>query len=298
MAAFHWPWRDEFLSPLSFLDDVGAALLHAGMRATAITDVTAVHFPAYRRATFRVVLDTGETVKARCFADAPAAYRQFEVRGRLPAAFVPVLAVHGRVLLERWIAGDVVGSAPSAEVVADAARVLANLHRMPADGTHMMYDVRLSEWRHRTDAGLCTLREAGMLTGEQTGQLARAAGAEVITPDVPVVGHFDFCGENMIIDESGRLNVVDNERVGLGPLRFDLARVWYRWNLPNASWTSFQHAYTAATGRPEPFAHFDFWRIAVLVQSACIRLASGDRIAAIPFDRLKAFAPLRQDAVP
>lgn len=286
------------MNPLSPLDEVHAALIHAGMRAVAVTNVTSVHFPTYRRATFRVDLDSGETVKARCFADEQAARRQFELRGRLPAEFVPSLAVHARVLLERWITGRNVGTRPTADVVTTAARVLASLHATAAAGTHVMYDARLSHWRERTVAGLRSLREAGLLTATQTDELAQAAGTEPSRSDVAVVGHFDFCGENMIIDDSDRLHVVDNERVGLGPLGFDLARVWYRWDLPDTSWTRFGHAYAASSARPEPFAHFDFWRIAVLVQSACIRLNSGSNVAAVPVDRLTAFARPRQDTVP
>ncbi|HEY6358386.1 MAG TPA: hypothetical protein VIX35_09085, partial [Vicinamibacterales bacterium] len=89
---------------------------------------------------------------------------------------------------------------------------------------------------------------------------------------------------------SGQLRVFDNERVGIGPIGFDLARTWYRWGLPARAWVVFRRAYASTSVVDVPPAHIDFWRVVVLVQSACLRLhVSGSRLS-VPIDKLRSLA--------
>ena len=46
--------------------EVVQALDRAGYRARTFEDITTIRLPAFRRATYRIDLDSGETIKARC----------------------------------------------------------------------------------------------------------------------------------------------------------------------------------------------------------------------------------------
>ncbi len=213
--------------------EVVQALDRAGHRARAFQDVTTIRFPSFRRATYRIDLDSGETIKARCLEDEASAQQLFEIRRGLPSAFVPAFFQHGRVLLERWIPGTVLGTTPPERAhLVEAGALLATLHATrdvgePDDGT--------GTWRARTERGLRALVESGALETRDADRLERDMAAADPGRAVAGLGHFDFCGENMVIDYSGRMHVFDNERVGRGALGFDLARAWYRWRLPERS---------------------------------------------------------------
>jgi len=102
--------------------------------------------------------------------------------------------------------------------------------------------------------------------------------------------HTDFCGENMVVDGDGRLWVVDNERLGIGILAYDLARAWYRWALPDAAWERFRAAYADAAPLRDALEQPGFWNIAAAVGSAVLRLRLDRTRAHVPLDRLRGMA--------
>jgi thiamine kinase-like enzyme len=265
--------------------EVVEALAGAGLRALTIHDISTLRFPAYVRATYRVGIDSGETIKARCFAEEEAAQRLFEIRQALPDAFVPAFHRHGRVLLERWVEGRILGSEPPDGHLVPAAALLAELHATTLSG-RLAADDSTHAWRVQTRHRLEALTRANAITSREAEQWGNALARSDPGQTAMRLGHFDFCGENMIVDTAGRLRVFDNERVGTGPVGFDLARTWYRWHLPARDWAVFLHAYEAAAPRNGP-ARLDFWKLVVLIQSACLRLEKGERFLAIPLDALR-----------
>ena len=271
--------------------EVGVALEHAGLRARACLDVTTIRFPTFRRATYRIELDSGETIKARCLEDASSARRLFEIRRHIPDAFVPAFDHHGRVLLERWVHGQVLGhTRPDAAQLVEAGVLLASLHATSVVTEPVAQGDGTSAWRLKTESGLQTLVEAGALDAPEAQSLGRTLVRADPGRASVGLGHFDFCGENMVIDCAGRVRVFDNERVGVGPLGFDLARAWYRWGLPARAWTVFQRSYAANAVPDERPAHFAFWCVVVLVHSACLRLRTGRSHLSVPIGRLRRMA--------
>lgn len=270
--------------------DVAAALARAGLRAREVRNVTTIEFPAFRRATYRIDLESGGTIKARCLEDAAAATRLFDARRHVPRAFVPAVLCAGRVVLEEWVTGVPVETPPDRARLAEAAGLLAELHATaPHQGDASRADSTAS-WRAEGETGLRTLVASGAMKQAQCDTLAdQLRRSDPGRGDI-VLGHFDFCGENMLVDDRNHLRVFDNERVGYGPLGFDLARTWYRWDLSNHAWTSFVDAYADASGRPNAVQAFDFWRIVVLVNSACLRLDRDRMVLAVPIDKLTALA--------
>jgi hypothetical protein len=272
--------------------DLAAAIAHAGLDVRRVENVTTAHFPNHRRATYRLDLASGETIKARVVEDDAMARRVFEMRRRLPDAFVPAFARHGAVLFERWIAGDLLGSAPPPHArVVEAARLLARVH------AKRWSDAGTSAWRASTTArreaavrGLERLANAAAIDAHEAARLTDAV-SRADPHEAPVgLTHLDFCGENMLVDATGRLRVFDNERVGIDHLGFDLARTWYRWDLPSDGWSAFVQAYAPDVPADVALPNFGFWAVVVLVHSACLRLDAAHPRVSHPIDRLRRLA--------
>ncbi|MBX3025790.1 aminoglycoside phosphotransferase family protein [bacterium] len=256
--------------------EVQAALRANDLRWSGWECLSSLMSPALDRVTYRIDLTDGgpaATVKARRMPSEEAARVQAEIRSALPDAFTAVLVRHGRVLLEEWVDGEVVGAAPDAMTVRRAAGVLAELHMRPTlDGRTLFGRESTAEQRRATVQAVHAVRRAGLLRREDAAVLARALRRE--DPGTCLYGliHTDFCGVNMVADRQGRLRVVDNERLGRDALGYDLGRAWYRWALAPDAWSGFLDAYRtalAAPGAPEPFR---FWQIVAAVRALEIRL--------------------------
>jgi hypothetical protein len=232
-------------------------------------DITRLRGDAFVRTTYRIDLADGTTIKARHFQDAGHAARLFAARRRVPREFVPAFHLDGGVLLERWIPGNTLESAPPASHVEAAGVLLASLHLTTPRG---LLPAATPSWIDRANTDLRLLVEAGALDGD-TAARARALLVR-LNPATgeTVIGHYDFCGENMAIDGRGVLHVFDNERIGPGPLAYDLARTRYRWALSPDDWQQFLAAYTRVLASDAVETAARFWDVVVSIQSAAIRL--------------------------
>jgi thiamine kinase-like enzyme len=272
--------------------EVAAALAHAGLRVRGFHSLSTIPFASTGRAAYRVDLETGRTIKARRVEDEKTARRLFEIRRDLPAAFAPAFDQHGTVLLEDWIEGEELGGAcPSDAHVTDAAELLAQLHATEILAGHPMHERRSTTgWREETERGLRDIFAAGALRAWDAPMLR--ATLERLDPGTAIVGlvHTDFCGENMVVDRAGRLHVVDNERVSVDALGFDVGRTWYRWTLPSLAWERFRSTYAARMPFLEPLETLGFWSVVAVVKSAAIRLRWDRARAHVPLDRLRRMA--------
>jgi hypothetical protein len=72
----------------------------------------------------------------------------------------------------------------------------------------------------------------------------------------------------MVVDGAGRLHVIDNERMRVDALGFDVGRCWYRWSLPKRRG---RHSCAATwIARREAALRL----IAMAARGACLRLDS------------------------
>lgn len=270
--------------------DIVAALAEAGLHARSAVCISTIRSPEIDRAAYRI--DAGDRIfKARRLESADVARQLARVRRELPDAFAPVLSRHGRVLLEEWVDGDTLPHPPDPRRLDEAGALLSGLHARRATGLRTLHDVQETTV-HRA-AGVSALGAAvtaGALTEHEATRLE--AAMERFDPGVAIHGlvHFDFTGENMVVDRQGRLRVVDNERVGVNALGFDLARTWYRWALPAPDWDRFASSYAAGMPFSEPPDGQRFWRIVAVARAAALRLRVCPDRAGTPLACLRALA--------
>lgn len=270
--------------------EIRDALRKAGLRARSVTGISTIRSPAIDRAAYRI--DAGDRlVKARRLESVSVARRLCELRHELPRAFAPVIFRHGRVLLEEWIDGEPLPLRPGPRLLEEAAALLAALHGRRTLGRRVLHRARSSRAHvAAAENGLRAAAAAGALGAREAALLARALRR--FDPRTARQGlvHFDFAGENMIVDREGMLRVVDNERVTIDALGFDLGRAWYRWSLPAAGWSRFCAAYAANASWSEPLASLRFWRIVAAARAAALRLHACPEQSAAPLGRLRALA--------
>jgi len=269
--------------------EVLAALEEAGLRVRSFLRISKLRSANNGRITYRIEHEGG-TVKARRLEDEATARDLAALRSGLPDAFTRVVSRHGRVLIEEWIEGDPLPLAPERNHLLTAGALLADLHASRTPGCRTLRaKCPTAAHRLRAHARLSRLAGAGALRKEEAAGLE--GGLERCDPREAAYGlvHLDFCGENMVMDRAGRLRVVDNDRIRLDSLSFDLARTWYRWALTAPQWDAFCLAYTSRLPFPQPES-LHFWKIVAAIQSAELRWHAYPEGAEVALRYLRALA--------
>jgi hypothetical protein len=275
----------------AFLEtEIRAALEQAGIRVRSFARISNFHLTENGRSCYRIDHDHG-IVKARLLENEPTARQLAEFRRELSDDFVPIISQHGRVLIEDWIDGEALPDIPELHWLTTAGALLGDLHARPAIGHRMLHEVRTTADHHlAAQKSLRRMMANGALGEEDVARLERILQRYDPLQATYGLVHLDFCGENMVIDRTGRLRVVDNERIGLNSLCLDLARTWYRWALPAPAWDSFCIAYTERLPFPDPPDSLRFWKIETIAKSAELRLRAYPEKANVPLRCLKALA--------
>jgi hypothetical protein len=277
--------------------DVAEAVILSGRRPLRITPLSPVTGLLRKRESFRVETGAGTAIKARRLESEAAARRQQELRAGLPEGFAAVIARFGPILLEEWIDGRSLDAIPpDAALIRQAGTLMAFLHaRTEAAGMALPFPAEIDGLRAEALAGLRAVAAAGCLESATIDRLCSFA-AEAVPGAVPHrLIHTDICGENLVVDASGRIYVIDNEHFRFGPAGMDLARTWYRWGWceggrPAPQWEVFRQAYQAAGGAGEAFVHEALWRLAAAAISARLRVEIGHPDVSVPLHCLQAIA--------
>ena len=252
--------------------EIAAALDEFGFRVRRWRRISTIRAAETGRSVFRIDLEDGAILKARRLENATTARELFELRQEAPPGFAPALYCRDAVLLEAWIDGEALtpGSA-TAEHLTEAAVLLATLHSAPsARGRPLPAPQSTASERESAEAARRHLAAEGRFSRAESDRVA--AELARLDPGHAVVGvvHTDFCGDNMVIDSAGRLHVIDNERMGIGPLGLDVARTWYRWMLPRAAWETFRESYRFRMPHDDALPNFAFWALVATLKSAAL----------------------------
>jgi Ser/Thr protein kinase RdoA (MazF antagonist) len=238
------------------------------------------------RRTLRVELADGTALKMRCLESVEEASRLADVRSRLPPAFAPVIARHGTMLLESWIDGEQLSASRAAARAEEMGALLGSLH-----ATELPEIPPPAATRGRRDRAveqLATLAASGVIEVDLS-QVLRAELLRTDPGEAPqTMVHLDYCPENLVIDATGRLHVVDNEWIGIDAAGLDLGRTYARWPMTADVWERFLSGYlTTAPFDPRPLR---FWMIIMAVAGVMIRRQRSVGELADPLARLRQLA--------
>jgi len=272
-------------APLSDDDaEVRAALRAHGVEAGHVVPISRPEAQSRRgRRAFRVTRAGGAAVKARRLESEEAARTLCDARRGVDASFSSLLGRHGRVLLEEWVEGDVLTERDVEPWAEEAGRILGRLHAASGGA-----DLPTVEWRALATRALDALERARALSAGRLAALSQ--GLARLDPGRARAGlvHRDIAPENLVVDRSGRLRVVDNEWFTTAPLGLDLGLTFARWPMSGEAWTRLLDAYRSE--QPTDVGSLRFWQCAAALECARIRLdGDADRLA-IPLARLRELA--------
>ena len=123
-------------------------------------------------------------------------------------------------------------------------------------------------------------RLVSLVTGRlvQRRRMSRADAAHLGALPRPALAqaaltHGDPAPENLVLTTSGQLRAIDEERVAVRPVAYDLARAICRWPLDVDEEAALLAAYAAAGGQAREFRqHRRFWIASALATSAAYRM--------------------------
>lgn len=198
----------------------------------------------------------------------------------------------GSLTLEEWVPGvtlDTLESSPAH--LAAGGDLLGALHAVRQVGaTPLPPALPTRPIRMQLQSDLRTVLALGALSGDVAARLRAAVARHDPGTARAGVLHTDLCAENLILDPGGTLRAVDNEGMRIGAIGFDLARVRYGWPMSETDWRTFLAAYARLSDPGPELAHFAFWQIAAICQSARLRLTRRTAQANLPVRALIALA--------
>jgi thiamine kinase-like enzyme len=241
------------------------------------------------RASFRLNLVDGRVFKGRQFVSTDKMSSLTKLLGRLQEfPFSPLIASQGIATLETWIEGVPLAIQDvQDEHIAMSASILCRLHNVDdfnEDEAFMPVSNRVSLDRVKTD--IQKLKQKGLLL---SGSAENLIG--MVEQDIPVdlemgIIHTDLHPGNMVVTPDGKIVVIDNEHLDIGPLDYDVARTWSRWPMNGSQRKVFRTNYEEFRSF-EPFlTHERFWAIQSLSRTASIQARFG-RVNQMALDRLQ-----------
>jgi thiamine kinase-like enzyme len=238
-----------------------------------------------------ITLSDGREAKLRLVKNLHRVERMQELLPLLDGNhFPPMIARHGRVVIERWIEGSALTVLETDERIHESAgALLAAVHRTALDDAHRRIAVASVNQRlARLELDLVELAQRGLLPLDDARR--GLSLAERHAPDTLEIGlvHRDFCAANIVMGDGGTLWVVDNELVAIDSLDLDLARTWYRWPMTDRARAAFRTGYETRRPTVAFRRSFPFWIVGVLAKAVLVRLAAGTADARVPLDRLRA----------
>ena len=275
--------------------DVLRVLADLGLEPRSFTPVGG--YPKWRRGrvTYRVELASGDVVKVRRLTRTGAPRRAELVVRALDDPDLPApLTLTGRVTVERWIDGVPLSTlTPTSSQIEAAADLLGRLHALTAvPGRPFRRVGSLGPLLAKSTTRIEMLRDRDLLTGLEAHDLVARLRTGFPERATRGVVHGDLCAENLVVTPDGRVVSIDNERVRIDFLDYDLARTWVRWPMSEDARTGFERRY-ATWGRPIPdVGETTAWRVCAAVKSSLTisgTPVSGSDLARAQLDRL--FAP-------
>lgn len=262
-------------------ESIRSLISKSGKNPVEITDITNRVGVAGKRA-YRLGFEDGSQAKARLLLGADHAMRWGALRKKIgyrPFYSSLLLQIEAAVL-EEWVPGEVLPQTnPHADLLREAGAVLARIHRtdVPEYGLEDAEPevAKCSEW-------LSELARVSVIDEKTARLLTRRIWLEAPARMIMGVAHLDFCGENLVLHPKRGVVSIDNERMQIGSLNFDLARAVRRWGLKENGRQCFLAGYSDEGG-PVDTSNLDFWLLAndIFASEVRVRLGWADAPATV-----------------
>ncbi len=272
---------DRELSEL--VADVGIPLVGA-------TLLTRWWSPLHPRAAWQLQFADGHALKGMRFNSPAVADGVDHLLGLLGDRHFPrIIARRGPAMLLQWIEGAPVTSRRGqADVLRQCGFLHGWIHAQAPGGAGATAPGSKPDWGARLEAAAEILAKSGTLARREAGELIRQARMHLPLTAATGITHGDFCAENLIAGQPDRIYVIDNETLQMDALDYDLARTWYRWPMGRRHWAAYGGGYSEHRGLADFKAHFPYWSVLVLLESAIWHLAKRTGAESIPLRRLPA----------
>lgn len=239
-----------------------------------VESLTTLRSDRMDRGAFRLVLRDGQQMKGRIVRTTREAERIQALATLLdPKHFPKVLARHGRALLIAWAQGTPATAGQlKAEFFERCGEILGGLHsRVVPDEYRARFGFKGGDWTGRAKTCVERLAALGVLS---SAEAATACSLIAQPPNSrrPSLMHGDFCLENIVIDDDGRLWVVDNENITVDSPDYDALRTWYRWPMSPEQAEPFLRGYRRQAGELTLFDDRYFWAVAAFSEAAAFRI--------------------------
>ena len=273
-----------------FGSDLSELVADVGVPLVGATLLTRWPSPAHPRAAWRLQFADRGTLKGVRFNGLTVADRVERLLRLLgDQHFPPIVARRGSAMLFRWIEGQPpTDHEPQDGFLRRCALLHGWIHTANVEGPPGGSGESAVDWGARLETAFNELKRFGVDVRSEAATLLPVAREHV--PAVAMTGiiHGDFCAENLIVEQGGRLFVVDNETLQVEALDYDLARTWYRWPMRCDEWRDYRKAYCEQRDSADFEAHFPYWAVLVLAESALWHLARGTAGSAVPLQALRA----------
>jgi Ser/Thr protein kinase RdoA (MazF antagonist) len=244
----------------------------------------------YPRAAWQLRFADRRVLKGVRFNSPAVADRVEHLLGPLGDRHFPrVVARRGPAMLLQWIEGAALDSGVrQANVLRRCGFLHGWIHvqapaeaAAPAPGSE-------PDWGARLEGAAETLLTSETLAWPELGELMDQARMHLPCTAARGITHGDFCAENLIVQPSDGIYVVDNETLQVDALEYDLARTWYRWPMGPDQWAAYGEGYSEHRGLTDFKAHFPYWSVLVLLEAAVWHVSKETGAASIPLRRLLA----------
>jgi hypothetical protein len=259
-------------------------------RLTSATPLGGDNYPGYRSTAFRLEFADGRVLKGRQLqTPAQAETVEYVARGLGHRNLPRVLGRCGTALLSEWIDGRPLSAGNcDAQLLWRCGVLQATAHSLPLPpGTAIPPAPRAESLRTAVEQRLEELVELELLERSFASNAAAIAWAHAPQACASGFTYGDLCADNVVLHPSGDLYVVDTETLAIQPYDYDLGRTWYRWPMQRDDRQAFFEGYSRHRQLTDFCAHFPYWAIAAIVDSAVFRgRRAGAAAATVPLQRL------------
>ncbi len=228
-----------------------------------------------RKAAFKLELGDGRLLKARRFKTAQEVVVAAALTPLLDGRhYSRVLAAFGSSTLEEWRPGaTLLAEAVTVGQVRKAGELLGRLHTTAGlPGPEVAPVLPITVHLALMQKHLGALVAQGVLTSSVAARILDLAEKTMPQQFETGLVHGDFCVDNMVADSAGKLVLIDNESLCVGPQDFDIARAWCRWPMTDAARDAFTAGYTQFRGLDSFLRHRQFWALRALLMSIYVHL--------------------------